>query len=268
MLNPLPQGLRDALRQVPPLRWAKSYVDLKYYQSRRDRKFGKSIESPPLGPVDWERALEDEMGYWKWSLGQGRFVERLDKTRPLQRELAELLENRVRGSVEALVVDVGSGPLTTVACSWTKPLRVIAIDPLADRYNELMDEIGIEPPVRPIKGTAEDLLSVIRPDSADLMVMNNALDHSFRPMQCVMNLVAAAKPGCFVYLNHFANEAEIENYQGLHQWNIFRRGRDTIISSIDQEHSLSTMLNGKATVSTRTKFEKHGVVETIIRKLP
>lgn len=269
MSSSLQPGLRAALRQVPALRWAKSFLDMKYYQRRRDRNFAKRRESPKrLEQADWERALGDELGYWQWSLEQGHFRDRLDRNQPLQPELAELLERCVRGSDEALLIDVGSGPLTTVGSQWTRPLRVMAIDPLADQYNVLMDELGVVPPVRPVKGSAENLLRTVAEASAHLLVMNNALDHSFQPLRCVMNLVAAAKPGCFIYLNHFANEAERERYQGLHQWNIFRRGDDTIVSSTTEEHSLMTVLDGRASVSTQTRFEKHGVVETVIRKLP
>lgn len=259
--------LRAALRQVPPLRWAKSFLEIQYYQRRRDRRFGHARPAAkPMEQVDWERALEEELGFWRWSLEQGRFRERLQRN-PLQKELAELLQGRVRGPAEALVLDVGSGPLTTVGTVWTQPMRVMAIDPLADRYNALMDEMGIKPPVRPVMGSAEKLSSIVAAESADLLVMNNALDHSFQPLQCVMNLVAAARPGGFVYLSHFANEAEKENYSGLHQWNIFRRGSDTIVSSTTEEHSLAKALHGKASVTTRTKLEKYGVVETVIRKL-
>jgi hypothetical protein len=268
MVNSFHPGIRAALRQVPALRWVKSFLDMKYYQRRRDRNFAtRRAASRRREQVDWERALQDELGFWRWSLEQGHFTDRLDPHRPLQPELAGLLEQGVRGSCEALVVDVGSGPLTTVGCTWARPLRVMAIDPLADHYNALMDRLGVVPPVRPVMGAAENLLSVISAESADLLVMNNALDHSFQPLQCVMNLVAAAKPGCFVYLNHFANEAERESYRGLHQWNIFRRGNDTIVSSVTEEHSLAQVLTGKARVSTRTRFEKHAVVETVIRKL-
>jgi len=256
------------LRQVPPLRWAKSFLDMKYYQRRRDRNFAKrGTELRRLEQADWERALDEELGFWRWSLEQGRFRDRLDSNQPLQPELAELLERGTRNADEAVLVDVGSGPLTTVGSKWTRPLRVIAIDPLADRYNALMDELAVVPPVRPVKGSAENLLITLAETSADLLVMNNALDHSFEPLQCVLNLVAAARPGCFVYLNHFANEAEKENYRGLHQWNIFRRGDDTVVSGTTREHSLARLLAGKATVSTRTRLERHGVVETVIRKL-
>jgi len=267
MANSVQLSLRSALRHIPPLRWSKSFVDMKYYQRRRDRSFRKLCESAHrLEQADWERALADELGYWRWSLEQGNFRERLDPHTELQPELAELLRKCANAADEALVIDVGSGPLTTVGSKWTHPLRVMAIDPLADQYNALMDELGVVPPVRPVRGSAERLLDLIVAESADLLVMNNALDHSFQPLQCVMNLVAAAKPGCFVYLNHFANEAERERYAGLHQWNIFRRGNDTIVSSTAKEHSLAQLLDGRATVSTRTRFEMHGIVETIIRK--
>lgn len=269
MGDSLQPTLRAALRRVPPLRWAKSFVDMRYYQKRRDRNFAGRPESPaPLRQIDWERALDDELGFWRWSLEQGHFTERLDRNRLLQPELAGLLEQCAPSADEALVIDVGSGPLTTVGSRWTHPLRVIAIDPLADRYNALMDKLGVVPPVRPVRGSAESLSSTVAEASADLLVMNNALDHSFEPLQCVLNLVTAARPGCFVYLNHFANEAERENYRGLHQWNIFRRGADTIVSSTTREHSLAGVLAGKATVSTRTRLEKHGLVETVIRKVP
>jgi hypothetical protein len=269
MGNLIHPSIREALKQVPALRWAKSFAELKYYQRRRDKGFARQQVQPhPNEQADWERALDDELRFWRWALGQGHFDDRLQRDRHIQAELARLLDERHTGPTEAVVIDVGSGPLTTVGTVWAHPMRVIAIDPLADRYNALMDEMGIIPPVRPVRGSAEHLSSVIPHGSADLLVMNNALDHSYQPLRCVLNLVATAKPGCFVHLSHFANEAEKERYAGLHQWNIFRRGRDTIISSRTEEHSLTQLLAGRATVSTRTRFEKHGIVETLIRRLP
>ena len=32
-------------------------------------------------------------------------------------------------------------------------------------------------------------------------------------------MVRAVKPGCWVVLFHYLNEAEQEHYEGLHQWN-------------------------------------------------
>jgi len=263
----LPKKLRDGLRQLPPLRWAKSVFDLKFFQWRRDRRFGTPIRSEAYRFTDWEGNLESEISYWKGVLVLPSMNELLNPNKPLQKELSELLDKCVSPAAEALIIDVGSGPLTIVGCNWVQRLRVIALDPLADHYNMIMNEIGMEPLVRPVKGSGEDLLSFIEPDSVDLLVMNNALDHSFHPIQVVMNMVAAARPGGFVYLSHFANEAEVEDYQGLHQWNIFKRGNDTIIANLIAEYSLESVLYGKALVSTRTKLIGHGVVETIIRKL-
>ena len=46
-------------------------------------------------------------------------------------------------------------------------MRVYAVDPLADDYNVLMDELGLVPPVRPIKGMAECLTDLFEEGTFD-----------------------------------------------------------------------------------------------------
>ena len=69
----------------------------------------------------------------------------------------------------------------------------------------------------------------------DMVFSRNALDHSADPLAGIRQCLLTAKPGCHVVLMHFLNEAKLQNYQGLHQWNFDWRNGQFIIWNPRQE---------------------------------
>ncbi|MBZ5536897.1 MAG: class I SAM-dependent methyltransferase [Acidobacteriia bacterium] len=113
----------------------------------------------------------------------------------------------------------------------SKELIIVATDALASEYDDLLTKYRIEPPLRTILARAERLTRIFAKNSFDLVYAQNSLDHSYDPLEAIRQMVRVAREGCFVVLDHIENEAENENYQGLHQWNFtVREGIFTITS--------------------------------------
>jgi SAM-dependent methyltransferase len=148
------------------------------------------------------------------------------------------------------IIDVGSGPLTAVGKTHPgKTISVTAVDPLASAYNRLMDEEGIEPPVRPIEGSGEKLLETFKPDSFDIAYALNAVDHAYDPVRVIENMLAVVRAGGYVVLVHRRREALRNCYRHLHQWNFEIRDGDLVIwRGTKDTYNMTEMLGPNATV--------------------
>jgi SAM-dependent methyltransferase len=233
----------EALRRFSPLR-----RKLRAAQATVLRRLG-------VRQGDWGTALQDETAFWELALADGgrnwvpgEFARRMDPSRPLQRELQVLLPANAGERVR--VLDVGAGPLTTLGKTWEgHEMEITAIDPLAERYDELLARLNITPPVRTLPGHGEKVLELFPENHFHLAYASNALDHAYEPLRAIRQMIAAVQPGCYVYLWHFANEGLHEYYRGLHQWNFDIRDDDFIISDGRRSHALKAALAGAATVS-------------------
>jgi len=130
-------------------------------------------------------------------------------------------------------IDVGSGPFSRCGfCTDKVKLKHFAMDPLADIYNVLKANVGLENEVNLQSGFVELLDKYVKPNSFDMVHMSNSLDHSFDPILGIYQLLNATKIGGKVILRHNDNEGEHADYQGFHQWN-FSVNIDTNIFKID-----------------------------------
>ncbi len=172
----------------------------------------------------WRSGLSDEIAFWdKWFETEGlqwpeNYRDRLNPDLPLQPHLIEHLQ-RV-SDPEVSILEVGAGPLTTVGKRWAgRTVRIVAVDPLADEYDRIMARRGIVPPVRTTWCHGELLRERFQRNSFDLVWAINSLDHSYDPLRIMEQCLDVVKVGHDVFLSHNENEAENENYIGLHQWN-------------------------------------------------
>lgn len=172
----------------------------------------------------WEANLHTEIHYWNENMRTrglqwpDAWREVVTPNRPLQQEYRDLLP----ASGPVRILDVGAGPYTHLGTVWEgREVEVIAVDPLADEYDRLMLAHQLEPTVRTRKCAGEDLCALFPPDSFDLVLARNSLDHAYDPLAIVRNMVAVCKPGGVVQLLHSVREADKENGEGLHQWNFF-----------------------------------------------
>lgn len=197
----------------------------------------------------WEREIDHEAEYWRRYLQAraGDVPWRLNPSSQVPRSspLYGVLEKVPADSVT--ILDVGAGPLTPLGHTFPgKELSITAIDPLAETYDRLLDEAGIEPPVRTVAGEGERLLDLYPPESFDVACAINALDHTYDPLKVVENMLLAVRPGGSVVLLHRANEAEHQLYRGLHQWNFDCRRGDLVIWNRDEHHNVSGLVAGSA----------------------
>jgi SAM-dependent methyltransferase len=219
----------------------------------RSRRVIRRVVPAPVRRVirtRWRRrahGYDDELSFWRaWVETQGLtwpedYRNRLDPMTPLRPDIAAYLDgNRV--------LDAGAGPLTILGKTVSgRAIDLVPVDALADRYNELLDEFGVTPPVRTIQGVSEKLGRQFPAGTFDLAYACNTLDHSRDPVAAVRQMALVTRPGGYLILEHHDNEAEYEHYWGLHQWNLAVVDGRLIVSKrsaepIDLGAVLSSML--------------------------
>ncbi len=148
------------------------------------------------------------------------------------------------------ILDVGAGPVTDIGKKGMPPnIEIVAIDPLADFYNQKLDEHGVCPWLRTRQGEAERLqeygLGLF-----DIIYCPNALDYGYDPMTAIEAMLGVVKKTGVVFLLGSVNEGEKHGYSGLHQWNFLpAEDGDLFIRRPDQRVSVRNCLKGKATVT-------------------
>ncbi len=133
---------------------------------------------------------------------------------------------------KAKVLDVGSGPLSPLAWGVDQNIiEVIAIDPLANIYKQILMKLNIKYPVEPVQGRGEIINEMFEKESFDVVYSRNALDHSDSPSLCIKNMVTLLKKGGILYLEGFVNEGSTNRWEGLHQWDFSIQDGDIMCST-------------------------------------
>ncbi|KAB7783821.1 class I SAM-dependent methyltransferase [Methylorubrum populi] len=118
------------------------------------------------------------------------------------------------------VLDLGAGPITTLgSVSRSHQIAIDAVDPLSQKYIEILDRCGIIPKWRVRYATAEHLDAIFGEDTFDFAQCRNALDHAIDPFRGIWQTIRVLKQGAAFFLHGSENEGVKQNYQGLHQWN-------------------------------------------------
>lgn len=196
---------------------------------------------------EWTTGIQYELAFWsRWIATKGGsyaqdFANRTNPAQPVD-EFLEQVIGRTRQSVVQLL-DVGAGPLCCLGkVSRQSDLRITAIDPLADFYDQMLAANGLAPPVRTGFGTGEDLILQFQPESFDIVHCQNALDHSLDPVRSVLQMLVVCRIGGFVMLRHAHNEAENERYQGFHKWNLTNEGEAVLVWNRTARLNLSELI--------------------------
>lgn len=223
----------------------------------------------------YDEGLLDEAAFWRRSLANGgknwdaaAFRMRMDpkfEFQPHLRELVEKSPSTVGRTVR--VLDVGAGPLSAVGHHWPgRQVELTAVDPLADTFDQILRELDLHPPTRTRKASGEDLLAQFAQDTFDIVVCSNALDHSRDPLLCIRQMFAVTRPGGWIFLWHYRNEAKEEGYGGLHQWNLDEEGGDLILWNQEHRNSSRAALGPTAIVDNRTDPAVPRAIVTRIHK--
>ena len=121
----------------------------------------------------------------------------------------------------AVVMDIGSGMVSkygNVLTNGTK-IKLVAVDSLSYYYNKLMP--NREQEYKKIQfGILEFLADFYKKESADVILINNTLDHAIDPYRSLIECLFVLKQGGLIKLVHRRAEALFEKYTGLHRWNI------------------------------------------------
>ena len=207
----------------------------------------------------WEDGLDSEVRFWRAYLrdnlepgGPGHY--RVDPAWSLEEDavlapvVAGLDGDRVR------ILDVGAGPLTVLGKRFPgKAVEIAAIDPLAEAYDRLLAEAGVEPLVRTRAGHGEQVAELFAAGSFDVAYSSNALDHGYDPAAAIAAMVAVVRPGGAVVLRHARNEGETQRYLGLHQWNLDARDGELVVWRPGEERNVSHELAGRARGDVRVQ---------------
>jgi hypothetical protein len=160
-----------------------------------------------------------ELKFWKQFVKTKRFLEGWvsnGKTPELDNDVANFIWQQLHENEGCKVLDLGSGAVS-ILNGLVPADQLTTTDPLAELYECVFDyeQYGIKPPI-PIAA------ELIGPHFGEFQIvhMRNALDHSQDPMLALQRMMSCCIPEGYVIIQGFANEADAENWQGMHQWNI------------------------------------------------
>jgi SAM-dependent methyltransferase len=209
----------------------------------------------------WKSGLWEEVAFWdEWLGTRGlkwpqAFARRMDPQTAIEPQLVALLDHPPGSVVK--ILDVGAGPLTAVGQVWEgRTVEVTAVDPLAAEYDKLLAKHKLTPPVRTRFAHAEKLLDVFAPNTFDLVFARNCIDHSYDPLLAFGQMLAVAKPGACVFLDHAVNEADHQGHGGLHQWNFCESGGQFIVEGRGQKRNATVEFAPQADTECRVQDGK------------
>jgi hypothetical protein len=218
----------------------------------------------------WRTRQRSEVDFWAgWLAGaHGPEEWTADRDSRLDPE-TEIRDPLVRAELErapadeVAILDVGAGPVTALGFRYPgKTLTIVPVDPLADDYDRLLRDAGLDPPVRTLRVAGEALLEHFGPGEFDIAYATNSLDHSADPFTIISNMVAVVRNGGAVLLRHKRNEGESARYGGLHQWNFDVVEDKLLLWNTATEVNVGSALEGCAV--TTAWIEEHEVVARLV----
>lgn len=202
----------------------------------------------------WKRTYEGMMG---WSL-YGKCI-----------ELEQFDANHYLSNISSpKILDVGCGMSYATGNfikrgDGLKEVEIHYVDPLASHFNKILHRY--HRPLPAIEFGMAEYLSAFYPNhDIDLVIMQNALDHSADPLKGIFEAIDILKPGGILYLNHHPNEAETEHYKGFHQYNISQNADQLIIWNKKQHWNINTLVGPFAEVTT--SVHNNGHIIAVVRK--
>lgn len=190
----------------------------------------------------WRGALDGDTDYLQWRLEQmlspeGRLAKFPVRLIPHLEQYVEEYGRPPR------VLDVGSGPLSTLAWAVERGLAdVTAVDPLAERYGALLVERNFSYPVTPVPGEGEKLTALFPVESFDIVYSRNALDHCGLPHQVLTEAVQVLRSGGLLMLEGAVAEGTQQHWHGLHQHDILPT--DTDLLHRDRTGAITSLVSG------------------------
>ena len=191
----------------------------------------------------WLSGIDKELAWWRsYFTNEGLqdpvgYHERLDPIAPLQPHLVAALPKRPPGT-SVRILDCAAGPATTVGkMLGDQRIDVVAVDALADHYREMLDEIGLTPPVPTISCEVEHLDAQFAPSSFDLVYMRFALDHCYNPLQALRQMTRVTRKDGAVLIEHYRDPSQV-TFEGLRQWDLRPEPGDLVVANAETSFSV------------------------------
>lgn len=209
----------------------------------------------------WQRGTNNTLRFYKAKLPW--------KAKQFNRELflPSYFEPLIGNKKDVKIAELGSGMFCTIG-SLYKSARVTVYpsDALAKQFNQILKEGGVTPLIPVVY---EDMENLSHPDNFfDIVHCANALDHTQNPIKALQEMYRILKPGGYIYLRHFPNVGERENYAGLHMWNLCIDGdKGFTIWNKDVKYFLCDYFtNIKSVMKKELDYETENMVVCIIQK--
>lgn len=165
----------------------------------------------------------------------------------------------------AKVLDVGCG-LSYCTGNYAgegKEIDIHYIDPLSAFYNKILSRHKMDLPQ--IEFGMLEYLSSSYKKKAALIIIQNALDHSSNPVKGILECMECLDTGGILYLKHYPNEAEKENYRGFHKHNVDEVNGRLIIWNQSGNTDINALIGSFADI-TVSRYEDPDEVIAVIRK--
>lgn len=218
---------------------------------------------------NWINGIPYEIAFWKGVYSNKRGLKSLFNWSRFNKEI-ELTNFDVKLFLSQkdcpLIVDAGCGMSFSNGDKLDgKQLDVCYIDPLAPFFNSIIERKKLDLPK--ITFGFIEYLSAFVPKKASLIIVQNALDHSKNPLKGILECIESLEIGGVLYLRHFKNEAETENYRGFHQYNISIENNDIFIWNKETKTNINFFLRDFAETKTSTFGNEVIAVITKTREL-
>jgi SAM-dependent methyltransferase len=207
----------------------------------------RSWRMPSIFPEQWKANLDEEFGdacKWLTAARDGHTEARQDIAWRLdpaadfaQRPyLAEYLRVHARPGATVSILDVGAGAMTFLPKAWvTRAIRITAVDPLAERYAQILSTGKLVVPVPTIPGQAETLRSSFDENQFDAVFARNAFEQFQDPLLGLRQMLAVVKPGRSVLVLQEGMRDEAQQRRG--PW-VLREEDDELCMFIGEGRSI------------------------------
>jgi SAM-dependent methyltransferase len=207
----------------------------------------------------WYTGLNYDQTYWsQWIESRGLewpedFQRRLQIVE-IDEKVKRLVNPEVRAGRHAVhILDAGAGPMTSLGSTWMgKLLDLRACDPLAPEFAKMLRRHKIVPPVRTVFAELEHLSLVFATNFFDLVVMREAIDHSYDPVRAIKEAIKVTRVNGTVWLGHKAHGGLVDQYIGTHTWNVDLWEGHPIIWNACALHNLTDVFSGDAIVASKS----------------
>lgn len=221
--------------------------------------FTRGDSSYSIARRAWKSNLDDDHRYWsQWIESRGLdwpedFQRRL-KIVEIDEKFKSLVNPEARAGRHAVsILDAGAGPMTSLGSVWMgKLLDLRACDPLAPDFTKMLRSHNIVPPARTVFGELEHLSLVFPTDFFDLVVVREAIDHSYDPVRALREALKVTRINGTVWLGHKAHGGLIHQYLGTQKWNVDLWEGHPVIWNAHALHNLTDVFIGQAIVASKS----------------